>query len=317
MSKYWVIAPYDSQPEAVFNVIWQYDMQHNVIGIGWHEAGNIFTQNEAQWKVALTAVFGEKANISHITSTFHKFYHEIEIGDIIVARRGRKQIVGVGTVTQRAFYDKQMGEDMIVGLPTTAYPCPNFLGVQWINPAVERSFDFIRFGMRTLESITEDKYNDITQIVEEISENEDDQGNVNISPENYEIVLEKYLQEFIVSNFATIFKGNLEIYRDPDDGTIGQQLKTEAGILDILAVDKLDNAYVVIELKKGKTSDVVIGQTLRYMGWVKDNLCLAGEDVRGLIIAKDQDQNLAFALKMVPSIDIRFYKVSFQLGNNP
>ena len=73
-------------------------------------------------------------------------------------------------------------------------------------------------------------------------------------------------------------------------------------------------AVVVIELKKGRESDRVVGQTLRYMGWVAENLCPEGEDVKGLIICREVDERLEFALKMVQSmIQVKRYSVSFQL----
>jgi restriction system protein len=50
----------------------------------------------------------------------------------------------------------------------------------------------------------------------------------------------------------------------------------------------------VIELKNGRSSDQVIGQTLRYMGWVKDELCKDGQAVKGRIICRDSDLKLSY-----------------------
>jgi RecB family endonuclease NucS len=48
---------------------------------------------------------------------------------------------------------------------------------------------------------------------------------------------------------------------------IGEEYPAEgAGVIDILARDKKTKDWVVIELKKGQTSDLVIAQPLRYMG---------------------------------------------------
>jgi len=125
-------------------------------------------------------------------------------------------------------------------------------------------------------------------------------------------VLEKYLEEFIVSNFSTIFKGALKIYKETEDND-GQQYTTDIGPIDILAVENESNSFVVIELKKGRPSDQVVGQVLRYMGWVKENLCMDGQAVKGLVICQDQDKKLTYALKMVSNIDVRYYSVSFSL----
>ena len=83
-----------------------------------------------------------------------------------------------------------------------------------------------------------------------------------------EFVLEKYLEEFIISNFKQIFKNKHEVYED-DEGNDGQQYTTDIGPIDILATEASSKTFVVIELKKGRTSDQVVGQILRYMGWVK------------------------------------------------
>lgn len=125
--------------------------------------------------------------------------------------------------------------------------------------------------------------------------------------------LEKYLEDFIVSNFDTIFKGELKIYEDPE-GNEGQQYQTdEIGTIDILATEPRTNSFVVIELKKGRSSDQVVGQTLRYMGWVRKNLCSNGQAVKGLIICRDPDPNLVYALEMTEDTSVRYYSVSFKL----
>jgi restriction system protein len=49
---------------------------------------------------------------------------------------------------------------------------------------------------------------------------------------------------------------------------------------------KCGRRYLVIELKKGRSSDVVVGQILRYMGFIKNELAVNGESVRGIIIDK-------------------------------
>jgi restriction system protein len=69
----------------------------------------------------------------------------------------------------------------------------------------------------------------------------------------------------------------------------------------------------VVELKKGRASDVVVGQVLRYMGYVKEELAEEGQDVRGVVIALEDDQRIRRALSMVPTIDFFRYQISFKL----
>ena len=88
------------------------------------------------------------------------------------------------------------------------------------------------------------------------------------------------------------------------------------GYIDILAKEPSTNAFWIIELKKGRESDQVVGQVLRYMGWVQENLCQMGEHVRGLIICKEVDERLTYALKMVQDkVKVKLYHVDFHLSD--
>lgn len=127
--------------------------------------------------------------------------------------------------------------------------------------------------------------------------------------------MEKYLEDFIEANFSKIdFGAKLELYQD-DDGS-GRQYRTPAGNIDLLAVDSGRRNLVVIELKKGATGASAVGQVLGYMGWVSGNLTVgdyADYDVRGIVIAREKDESLEQALKMVPNVELFLYSVSFAL----
>jgi len=129
--------------------------------------------------------------------------------------------------------------------------------------------------------------------------------------ESMEFVMEKYLEEFIEANFARInFGAKLELYQDEENS--GRQYSTPIGNIDLLAVDKEKKEFVVLELKKGRSSDVVIGQILRYMGWVKENLAKDWE-VKGIIIVKEKDERLEYALKLMANVGLFKYNVSFDI----
>jgi restriction system protein len=83
--------------------------------------------------------------------------------------------------------------------------------------------------------------------------------------------------------------------------------------VDIFAVSKDHKTLRVIELKKGRANDVVVGQILRYMGYVKDELTEPNQEIKGVIIAMEDDLKLKRALSMVPNIDFYRYEVSFKL----
>lgn len=125
--------------------------------------------------------------------------------------------------------------------------------------------------------------------------------------------LEKHLEEFLVANWAnTELAKNYDIYQE-DGVLIGQQYSTDTGNLDILAISKDRKELLVIELKRGRVSDVVVGQIQRYMGFVKDELCEPGQSVRGIIIGLDDDLRVRRALSVTQGIEFMRYEVNFRL----
>lgn len=125
--------------------------------------------------------------------------------------------------------------------------------------------------------------------------------------------MEKHLEDFLVKNWAqTELAQDFKIYEE-DGELVGQQYGTDAGPIDILAVSKDGQRLLVVELKRGRASDVVVGQILRYMGYVKEQIAEPHQTVEGAIIALDDDQKLRWAIAVVPSIRFYRYQVSFKL----
>ena len=68
-----------------------------------------------------------------------------------------------------------------------------------------------------------------------------------------------------------------------------------------------------MELKKGRASDTVVGQILRYMGYVQEEILEQGQTVRGVIVALEDDVRIRRALAIVDNINFYRYEVSFRL----
>jgi len=176
----------------------------------------------------------------------------------------------------------------------------------------DKVFPNIVFPMHSVYEITESQYRSLLEGDADLPLSEAPEA----TEDQNAFVLEKYLEDFIVSNFDTIFKGKLKIYENAE-GLDGQQYGTDIGPIDILAFEPSSRSFVVIELKKGRPSDQVVGQILRYMGWVKEKLCANGQAVKGLVICREPDERLRYALQMTNSIDVRYYSVSFALRSAP
>lgn len=125
--------------------------------------------------------------------------------------------------------------------------------------------------------------------------------------------MEKHLEDFLVQNWSQTELGrDFDIYEE-DGERVGQQYPTDTGPLDVLAISKDKTRLLVVELKKGRASDSVVGQVMRYMGFVKDELAEPGQTVHGVIIAEDDDQRIRRALSVVQNITFYRYQVSFKL----
>ena len=125
--------------------------------------------------------------------------------------------------------------------------------------------------------------------------------------------MEKHLEDFLVENWGQTELGAHFDILEVDGDKVGQQYPTDTGPIDILALSKDKTRLLVVELKKGRANDRVVGQTLRYMGYVQDELAEDGQTVEGAIIAPADDLGLRRALSLVPSIAFYRYEVNFRL----
>jgi|GEM_PF-895882 hypothetical protein len=128
-----------------------------------------------------------------------------------------------------------------------------------------------------------------------------------------QFALEAHLEEFIDHNWKHInFGADLVRYEVEDQN--GRQFPAGIWSIDFLCIDKSCGDFVVIELKRGKSSDATVGQILRYIGWVEENLAKPPQKVRGIIIAKEVDDALYYAVKGLQNVSVLTYQVDFKLS---
>ena len=125
-----------------------------------------------------------------------------------------------------------------------------------------------------------------------------------------EFALEADLQRYLVKNLHILEPG-LKLYQDEDGDFSGVEFSAGQRFIDILAVGS-DGAFVVIELKVSRGHDKAIGQLLRYMGWIKENMD-SRLPVRGIIVASEITEDIRLAASLIPSVRLYQYQLSFSV----
>ena len=245
-----------------------------------------------------------RGTISQYVTTLWRIAQGIEVGDIILSPTGTPGHLKVGTVTGSYLY-------------LDGGPLPHRRAVEWRTGTVQRS-DMSLALQNSSGGIT--AIIDLTAYAQEIagliSSGTTGPSLVPVAPVDPGFPLEKELENFLVTNWShTELGAQYDLYPDEDGNPAGQQYQTTTGPIDILARKKDGSELLVIELKRGRATDQVVGQIQRYMGFVKQDVAEPGQAVRGLIIELEDDLRLQYALEVAPNISFYRYKLTFQLSH--
>jgi RecB family endonuclease NucS len=124
-----------------------------------------------------------------------------------------------------------------------------------------------------------------------------------------EFAYEADLRNYLAKNLSIIEPG-LKLYHDEEISGIA--FPVGGRFIDILAVDA-KGAFVVIELKVSRGYDKVVGQLMRYMAWIEKYQAEPGQQVRGVIVAREITENLLLACSLLPGVLLFEYELSFKL----
>lgn len=157
------------------------------------------------------------------------------------------------------------------------------------------------------DPIYETKNKESKEITESKDRNED--------LEDREFAYERDLQSFLARNLDLIESG-LTLYEDVDSSVSGLEVNAGGRSIDMLLLDK-NNNFVVVELKVSRGYDRVVGQILRYIGWIRSNFAEEEQNVRGIIIARDISEDLVYATSEVDNISLMEYELDVRLKSIP
>ena len=229
----------------------------------------------------------------------------MNIGDILLCPDGLRNYK-IGKISGNYFYDATI---------------PSLLhrrSVEWLPVSVSRDemSQELKNSTGSIGTVS-----DISKYSIEIDKFIDGDSPIKISSTDSEIenpsmfALESHLEHFIIENWEqTILAKDYDIFQDGE--LTGKQFPTDTGPIDILAISKDKKELLVIELKKGRASDSVVGQIQRYMGYIKDEFLESGQKVKGIIIALENDTKVKRALSVTNDIDFYQYKINFDLIKN-
>lgn len=105
-------------------------------------------------------------------------------------------------------------------------------------------------------------------------------------------ILESGIEEAVKANLTQL---NLKLAEEE----IQQQCSLGIGVgrTDLICRNKKGD-YIVLELKAVPSSDNIVGQILRYMGFIRENWAeKEGKDVKGIILTPSYDEQLRLAAK--------------------
>ncbi len=207
----------------------------------------------------------------------------VKVGDVVYLRTYGRGIVG-RCVIGGPWKEARKQEDK--GIVAGAFPITD---VEWWSHPVPQSLVFGELSnqnhrMRIARATPEDaiRIETARRICERLGLGQAD-GEI--------IVLERGLEEAIKPNLPKL---GLHLANQ----RIRQQFSMGVGVgrSDLICEDNEGN-LVVVELKRGSSSDEVVGQVLSYVGWLKENVAKEGQEVKGIICTGDFDERLRLAAK--------------------
>lgn len=94
-------------------------------------------------------------------------------------------------------------------------------------------------------------------------------------------------------------------------GLAGRQVLTPVNAIDLLGYHEAQKTWWVIELKRGRPSDSVVGQSSRYLGWIQG--ARPAERAVAAIVAQAADAKLEYAVRANPNLSLWIYDAQLDL----
>ena len=104
--KYWIYAPGDGACK------WEEFYKDKIMAIGWGDFGDLrLFADRDKVKEKLVKTYGASSDYKHDSLAIWQFANDIQVGDIVYAKKGQNQIVGRGIVTSEYKFDNTRTDD--------------------------------------------------------------------------------------------------------------------------------------------------------------------------------------------------------------
>lgn len=174
---------------------------------------------------------------------------------------------------------------------------------------LRNNYLFLEIKRKYADKLTNDEFVYLLYRIFDLKKKEIDEEDK--EEDKFDALEVQHYQSLIHRNFSKLTNGKLRYYDEENQNERNGQFDTqEIGVIDFLAIDE-NNNFIVIEIKRHST-DATIGQILRYMGWVKKNLCKKNQQVKGIIISETKDNKLDYALSMVNQVEFKKMKLNIE-----
>jgi hypothetical protein len=114
-----------------------------------------------------------------------------------------------------------------------------------------------------------------------------------------EMITERALEEHLELHWGdTPFaRSGVELASREKHGWPGRQVFTPVNAIDLLGYEARARRWWVLELKRNRSADVVVGQVSRYLGWIAEERRGHRESAVGAIIVRRADPKLRYAVR--------------------
>lgn len=241
---YWLYAPGESAS------MWEDFYAAGIMGLGWDELGdlNIYVSKD-EIAQKLKELHGGDSSYKNSAHAVWQFVHDVKLGDVIFAKRGRSEILGRGIVVSDYKYDDNCDGEY-----------PNIRKVKWTNKGSWQSD--VMFAMKTLTDITNytDFTNKISGFFEEGIEDEEEDAKVIDCPayseENF--LNEVYMDEESYNKLVGVLKSKSNIILQGAPG-VGKTFAAKRLAYSMMGVKDVDRVMMVQFHQSYSYEDFIMG----------------------------------------------------------